>query len=790
MNRLLFAAALLASLEAAGQVSISGYVSDAETGERLIGAAVYDMSSGQGATTNAYGFYSLSVPGTGGPSRLQATYIGYAPMEWRAELSQDTRADFELVLRAPLEEVVVSADRKIEERVEMGVLEMPMSQIARLPMLGGETDLLKAMQLMAGVQAGSEGQSSMLVRGGSHDQNLILLDGVPLYSINHLGGFVSLFNPDAINSARLHKGGFPARYGGRLSSIMDVRMKDGNTRQRATSVTLGLISSKFQHEGPIRPDTASYMVSARRFMYDWISRPVSWLSNEGQATGYTFYDLNLKLNGRLTDSDRLFFSFYVGNDKLLSKKNGRGDESSDKMRNQAQWGNLMLATRWNHVFGNRFFANVTASHTRYANKSEFKFTSQEAGAPIESAYNFTSGISDWGVGTDFEWRASRLALLFGTSHVHHTFTPASSHVREVGSNLVDSSFNSQRYAAFENNFYVESQLDAGDRLGFNLGARASAYSIDGKLHANLAPRLLASYNAAGRFSLKASYGHMVQHVHLLPTAEAGISGDLWMPSTRDIPPQRSEQIALGIYKTVLEGQVELGIEAYSKRMHDLVAYKDGVGIATGSVGDWERQVETGGTGRARGLEFMVQKSQGRLNGWVAYTLSRSTRQFDGINSGKEFLATHDATHDFSIVAGFQWLERLHVSMTWVYTTGKAITMPNEVVPTVRLIPNPAGPGFVFESYAVRNFTERNHVRMEPFHRLDLALTYEKEKKGGSRVWSFSLYNAYNRQNPYFYYTTRDELRDPQGNGTGQYRLKTYQRSLFPIIPSVSYTMRF
>ncbi|MBI9069620.1 MAG: TonB-dependent receptor [Salinivirgaceae bacterium] len=783
---------LIASLYLSGSAqTIGGYIIDKETGEKLIGANVYDRISKNGTATNAYGYYSLYIDTTN--AILQISYIGYATEVFSHKLTKNT--SFQLKSNTSIQEVVVIGKKAIEQRNEMSVAEIPMKQLKTLPMLAGEVDIIKAMQLMPGIRSGNEGQSGMFVRGGSHDQNLMLLDDVPLYYINHLGGFVSVFNPDAINSLKMYKGGFPARYGGRLASIMDVRMKDGNLKKRQSNITFGMISSKFQTEGPIKKDTASYMISGRRFMYDLFSRPITWLINDKHSKGYTFYDLNAKFNYKFSDKNRLFLSLYMGNDNILSKKKTKENGEKEQMSNQTKWGNHLLALRWNHVFNQRFIGNITANYTNYRYASEFKFLSNYENESKESSYLFSSGISDFCIKSDFELFFKNYTIRFGSNQVFHTFSPNRTYLKQEGYVNIDQNFNTQTYQALENSIYLENDISVGQYLGFNIGVRALSYAALQKQYNNLEPRILINFNIPHLFSIKASYARMQQYVHLLIYSGAGLPGDLWMPTTKEVPPQKSELISLGIAKSMLNQQLELSVEAYYKKMNDLIDYQDGASLSGNNTKNWQQLIETGGKGYSKGIELLLQKKQGKINGWLAYTLSRSTRQFEHINKGREYIYTYDATHDFSITSNYYFKDNLYFSASWVYTSGRAITLPNQQYQTLRLMPNNTNPNEViaepeFELVKISTYNEKNNIRMHAYHRLDLGLTYIKQKKKTERIWCFSIYNAYNRQNAYYYYTTSVAVKDENGNDTDVSEKKTYQRSLFPFIPSVSYSINF
>ncbi|MFW6327281.1 MAG: TonB-dependent receptor [Bacteroidota bacterium] len=772
---------------------IHGYVTDTTSGEPLVGAHLLVKDNHSGTITNDFGYYilKLSKPGI---RELTISYIGYKNKEVKFKLTRDTTINFLLKPNYQQQEVRITASRPIEERNEQGLIQLPISRIEKIPMLAGETDIIKAVQMMPGVKSGAEGQSNMYVRGGSHDQNLILLDDIPLYNINHLGGFVSVFNTGAINHLKFYTGAFPARYGGRLSSIMDVRSKNGNLKKRTASITFGMVTSKLLFEGPIKKDTSSYMLSIRRFMYDLFSRPVTKLLNDGQSTGYTFYDINLRLNHKINQSNRLFFSFYMGDDAYTSQKKEKTKSTIDENKFKNNWGNLLISGKWNHVLGNNLFGDMNIYFSRYRYVSDFFFRSEEPERTHEIHYMVSSAIKDVGFKTDFEFHKSPdFNLKLGSVHVIHQYQPGVSELDQPDINFIDNTYNANKYIGIENAAYLEGEVTLRDALMLNTGMRGVHFIIDDKAYFNLEPRVSGSVAIPGLVAVNASFSRMHQYSHLLITSASGLPGDLWMPVTRNIPPQKADIISVGAVKSINKS-FELSIEAYSKKMSDLIDYKDGQWIQGNDIVDWESAIEKEGVGNSKGLEVLVQKNSGLLSGWVSYTLSRTTRQFNNINQGREYIYTYDATHDFASTVQYQMNKSLSISASWVYVTGRAITLPNIFYETQRLTTTDGNhlpvdnPGY--ETIHVSTYNEKNNIRMHPYHRLDLGLTYQKHKKNTKRIWNFSIYNVYNRQNPYYYFTARESKLDKSGNKTGEYDLKTYQRSLFPIIPSISYTMRF
>ncbi len=685
------------------------------------------------------------------------------------------------------EEVKVSA-YSIEEKAQMSTISIPMEQLKTLPVLAGEIDIVKAMQLLPGIKPGHEGTSAMYVRGGSHDQNLLLLDDVPLYNINHLGGFVSVFNPEAINSFTMYKGAFPARYGGRLSSVLDVRMKDGNMKKRHTQATLGMISCKLQTEGPIKRDTASYMISARRFMYDLISRPVSWLINDKRSSGYTFYDLNAKFNYKPTENDRLLLSFYSGDDKSFTKKTEKEGGGKTEMQNKAKWGNTLLALRWNRILRKDLFSNITANVTQYRYRSSFRYTdadekSHEEYFKIE--YNFYSKVNDFALKYDlsyFPFQNYNIRIRGG--HTAHHFTPSHTAIYQS-----DSHFNTDeltKYRSTEHMGYIENELSLWNVIKVNPGIRAVLYDAGGKTYKSADPRMLLSINLPRLFAVKASFCRVHQYTHMLTYSGQGLPSDIWLPVTESIPPQQSEIQAFGIAKSVAHA-LELSIEVYRKEMSKLISYKEGAALIGSSFERWDEIIETGGKGYSKGLELLLQKKEGRARGWIAYTLSESTRQFDNINGGKTYPYIYDVKHDFSISGNYDIKRNLTLSATWLYMTGRALDYPNTMYRTSQIDLWDVSENPEINQWSVASNPAKNSLRMHPYHRLDLGLSYSKQKKKSKRIINLSLYNAYNRANPYYYYMDRKETKDEYGQSSGQSEKVIIQRSLFMIMPAISYT---
>lgn len=764
--------------------TLSGIITDARSGEKLIGAYIYDSISQCGTTSNAFGFYAITLKEKEN-SALKISFVGYTSLTQTHYLNHDTIINFALNANpVQLDEFELNAQCSIEEKAEMSMVSIPMKQLKTMPMLAGELDIVKALQLLPGIKSGHEGQSTMYVRGGSHDQNLLLLDDVPLYNINHLGGFVSIFNPEAINSFKMYKGAFPARYGGRLSSVLDVRMKDGNMKERHMQATLGLISCKFQIEGPIKQDTASYLISARRFMYDLITKPVTWLSNDKMSSGYTFYDLNAKFNYKPSEKDRLLLSFYTGNDKFSANKKEREGYSKTTMQNNAQWGNTLLALRWNRILRGNLFANTTASYTQYRYHSMFEYENLEQKEEMfRTEYSFYSKINDLALKYDLNYYPlANYCIRVGGQHIHHDFSPNGTVTYQTGSDF--NADNIKRYISWENVAYIENELSIGKYIKANLGARAVVYCTADKTYNGLEPRGLLSINILHLFALKTSLSTMHQYAHMLSYSGQGLPTDIWLPVTKDIPPQRATVWSVGIAKS-LDYALELSIEVYQKQMNNLIDYKEGTGLMGNTFNNWNEIIETGGYGFSQGLEVLLQKQEGRINGWISYTLSESTRQFDNINDGVIYPYIYDTRHDFSITGNYELRKNLTLSATWLYMTGRAMNYPNTIYDVNVIDKWDVSETPEIQQWSIGVNPSRNSIRMHPYHRLDLGLSYRKCKKKSERIINLSIYNAYNKANPYYYYTDWKETTDNNGNTSSEKVI--IQRSIFMIMPSISYT---
>jgi len=760
--------------------TVNGYIKDSESGESLIGATIYDLNSQSGTVTNAFGFYSLTLADDS--IALRISYVGYNAQQKRLKIYSDVQLDFSLEPGALLDEVVVIGEESIEALPQMSTINVPMEQLKELPVLLGETDVLKTLQLLPGIQGGNEGTSGVYVRGGGPDQNLILIDGVPVYNASHLFGFFSVFNADAINNVSVVKGGFPARFGGRLSSVIDISMKEGNNQQFRGKASVGLISSKLTLEGPIKSENTSFIVSGRRTYIDLLTRPIIKASTDGDVTaGYFFEDLNAKINHRFSNADRLYLSFYGGKDKFYARDkyedSFNGVETKYDDEAGLKWGNFITAVRWNHLFSPKLFSNVTGTFSRY-NFDVFSNNSTERRGPsidenrLEEI-EYESGIKDFALKVDFDYLPGPAHnIKFGVMGIRHAFTPGVFAFRsDIES---DTTFGARKTLATEMSAYIEDDFSLTDKLRFNFGLHGSRFEVRGKEFYSLQPRISGRYLLNPTTSLKASYSEMRQFIQLLANSGIGLPTDLWVPATDQLEPQEAWQVAVGAAKTI--GPFEVSVEAYYKEMENLIEYREGATYFN-TDDDWEDKVAVG-RGDSYGVELLIQRKTGRLSGWVGYTLSKTTRQFDELNFGREFPYRYDRRHDLSVVSVYKLNDRINISGSWVYGTGNAVSLPESRFPRF-------GDGLFSSQFFgfggdLEYYPERNNYRMRAYHRLDLGVTMTKEKMRGLRTWALGVYNLYSRRNPFYL----DIATDSRGNQ------RFVQYSLFPIIPYITYSFEF
>ena len=759
---------------------LSGYITEKGSKELLIGATISAPKYKTGTITNAFGFYSLSLPADS--CEIIVTYIGFAPKAFKVDLSQSgNELNVEMIENKQLKEVTIKANKneeRLSQTTRMSVIEIPIQQIKEIPALLGEKDVLKVIQLLPGVQKPSEGNSGIYVRGGGPDQNLIILDDANVYNAFHLFGFFSLFNGDALKSIELTKGGFPARYGGRLSSVIDLRMKEGNKEKIKGEAGIGVLSSRLVLEGPIVKGKSSFIVSGRRTYFDLFLLPFQPADNK---SGYYFYDFNAKANYEFSNKNKLYVSGYWGRDKAYGYNNY---SSTEKNEYGIGWGNATATVRWNHLFTNKLFANASAVFTDY----DFTVIQKSNNFSL----NFSSGIRDYMLKYDIDYRPNNNHnIKAGLQSIYHLFTPSALVIDDKIANSNTNKVN--QIGAFENALYVEDDIKLGSKLRLNPGLRITHFATQQRNYINLEPRFNASYNINSTLAAKASFSYMNQYIHMLSNTGVGLPTDLWVPSSNNIKPQQSWQVAAGFAKDFIEKDFSVSLEGYYKKMDNIIAYKEGAsflgtsnntdGFSTANNYNWEQNI-TAGQGWSYGTELLVQKKVGKLTGWIGYTLSFTQWQFDELNFGKAFWARHDRRHDISVVAIYKIRKMTNdkngvtLSGTWVYGTGNAITLP--IAEFNAPVHNPGSIGTGSSFTQVSQYTGRNQFRMAAYHRMDVGIQLTRKMKHWIRTWEISIYNIYNRYNPYFYFISSDIA--------GNRSLK--QVTLFPLIPSISWNIKF
>ncbi len=750
---------LISSFEIKAQnITISGYIKDSQSGESLIGATVYNTNQKAGGVTNTYGFYSISLKQADSLG-LVISMIGYKAQLKKLSGRKSIVLNIELSDNSnELKEVFVSASRsdKNVSAAQMGVIDVPMRQLQTLPAIAGERDILKIIQLLPGVQAGQEGTTGFFVRGGNTDQNLVQLDGATIYNPNHLFGLFSTFNTNALKNVTLIKGGFPAQYGGRLSSILDVTMKDGNNQKSVVSGGIGLISGNLTIEGPLKKSKSSYIISARRTLADLLAKP--FLGN----TNYYFYDLNAKFNFWLSDKDRLFVSGFRGLDN--AKYTG-----ANSLNYGINFGNSTATMRWNHQYSPKIFSNTSLIVNDY----------HLSLSTVQNKYyaQIYSGIRDWNAKIDLEYYANKYNKIeAGVNYSYSTFYPATSSAKIPKSGVIKTIKPDSIPAQYTNllAIYANDEWIANNRLSINVGIRMPTFSKSGASYSFLEPRFNMKFSLNAESSLKLAYTKMNQFIHLVPSSTASLPTDIWISSSAKVKPQSSEQLAFGYFKNYSQNDYEVSVEAYYKTMQNQVLFKEGTQpLLTNDI----ESTLVFGKGESYGVEFFVKKNVGKLTGWASYTLSKTTQTFADLNFGNPFPFKYDRRHNLAIVGTYELNKKWTLSGNFVFASGGAFTMPTGRIPVFQ-------DGSLYDG-TYQDYSTRNNYRYNNYHRLDVSAIYNKPrilfKKKYDSEWVFGIYNLYSRQNPYFVYLTTDPItKVPVAK----------QVSLLPILPSIGYNFKF
>lgn len=763
----------------------TGYITDSKSGESVIGAYILDKTSGNTCVSNKFGYFSLNVNSK--KLSLRCSSVGYKLKFIDVNINSDTILNIELEPETyELKEVVVNG-KQLEDKLETGKVNIPISTIRSLPSLMGEPDVLKAYQLMPGVQVGNEANNGLYVRGGSPDQNLFLLDDIPLYNVNHLGGLFSVFDYSIIKNIDLYKGGFPARYGGRTSSVIDIRTKDGNMQKLDGEIGLGLLTSKVFLEGPIKKDKASFAASVRYSNLGIYSFLYNKFQGINYTEGYTFYDVSLKGNVKLSEFNRLYMSFFTGKDVIYYSQKENTTTNNSYQINSSQysninWGNLAGSFRWLHLLKNGYFNNITLALTKYNYnnivESKTKSTSSTEEQNILNEYTIKSSSNDIILKSDFEMPKEKIDIKLGGNIGFHSYIPSATFEKYLlnGVNQLAVNDTNQNLSAFDILLYTEMEYAIAKKISANAGLRTGFYYVDNTFFPVLEPRVILNYHFLPDYSLKASYSRMSQQIHLLSNSGAGLPTDIWVPSTKNIKPESSDQISASLAHSIRD-DYEFSVDMYVKYMHNLIDYKDGALVYSSSTG-WDEKVVNNGIGRAKGIEFLVRKKTGRLTGWVGYTLSSNTRQFKDINDGKPYPYIYEQRNNISVVGNYKFNDRWEVTTAWIYHTGNHITLPVERYTVYWEFYNGNSTPEPTDIYV---YSSKNGYKMPDYHRLDIGFFYTPQKYRNRNVrWSFNIYNAYNHQNAYYLYYKESS------DGT----LKLYQKTIFPILLNIGYIRSF
>ena len=773
---------LVKAVSAQKKFTISGYIKDVSSGETIIAANITITNENKGITSNSYGFFSITLPQK--TYKVSTSHIGYQSKIIDIDLQSDTVINIELLSSDALNAEVIVTATKRENNVkaaQLGRVTLPIEQIKSIPAFLGEVDLLKVVQLLPGVRNAGEGSAGIYVRGGGPDQNLIILDDAVVYNTGHLFGFFSIFNADAIKNVTLIKGGMPAQYGGRLSSVLDVSMKEGNNQKTQVEGGIGLIASRLSIQGPIKKDKASFIISGRRTYIDALTKPFIKKSSQFSGSSYYFYDLNAKINYKISEKNRIYLSGYFGRD-VFNFNNNR-----QSLNVYIPWGNATGTFRWNHVANKKLFVNTSLVYNDY----NFSFNGNQNNFKVRLA----SGIRDLTIKQDYDYYPSgKHKVKFGALYTYHKFTP--SVVSGQQDSIIFNPLNAQVKFANEMAVYVQDDWEISPKLNINAGLRYSNFTQIGKYkryntdefgnrtdsvvynkgeavksYGGPEPRLTMRYSLSATSSVKASASRNLQYIHLVSNSGTTLPTDIWVPSTLVVKPQKSWQYAAGYFKNFKQNSFETSVEVYYKSMANQIEYREG--YTPNSLNDTEEDF-TFGRGWSYGSEFFINKVKGRLTGWVGYTLSWTYRRFEALNQGNKFPAKYDRRNDMSIVALYEQNKRWKFGATFVYGTGNAATLPQRF--------------YLINGVLSQEYSNINQYRLPAYHRLDLSAIYSSRKNIYRKIkseWVFSIYNTYSRQNPYFIYF------DQSGNPLqGTLNVQAKQVSIFPIIPAVTWNFKF
>ena len=775
MKKLIFFFFLLILNQGFSQ-SISGFVKEKNTGESIAGITIREINTQKSAISNSYGYFSIQVDKF--PVQLQFTSVSF-----KKKILDISKFDNQTILVEmesddnQLEEITVKSKKEGQslDKIPLGVIAIPIQRLKAVPTLFGEADILKALTLTPGVSNANEGTTGILVRGGSPDQNLILIDETPVYNVSHLFGLVSVFNPEAIKNVTMYKAAFPARYGGRLSSVIDINSKEGNSKKRNTEIGVGLINSRFLWEGPIntkKQNATTFFIAARASNLSLILLPTyfSYLNkSDGQYFNYNLFDINAKINKQFDNKSQLFFSTYIGNDIWhVKSKEGEGIHSNSNLK----WGNITTSLRYIVPISPKLFFKSTAAYTQYHYGIGIK--NFDSGKKTDYLYSKTV-IQDGILKTSFEYFLNtNHEFVFGSDLVRHFYNPVKINTTYGFAN-VD---NSRTINASETGTYFESKNQLTPWFSVHSGLRFATFKVQDSAYHSLEPRLAVNIKLPYETSFKIGYSSMRQFIHLLTNNSAGLPNDLWVPATKNVPPQYSQQLAASLFKNLNEG-ISLSIDAYYKKYSNLIDYKNGKNYLTNSSESYENTIEKNGIGKSYGLEVFLDKNQGRFTAWIAYTLAWNYRKFEKINVGEWFAANFDRRHNLALMGNYKISDNSDFSANWIFQSGTPTNVP------IASFKSP-----LFDSdFPIFAYGERNSFRMPAYHRLDFSFNFKAETyRGNQRIWTVGVYNAYNQKNP-FYLDVRWGIQSTKPNVINGWDNKLVKRSVIPFLPFVNYTLK-
>ncbi len=787
---------LFANILTSQTVVVSGYIFNNKNKETLPGAVIINKSTNETTSTNDFGYYSLKIP-SNTEIELEIRYIGFKTTQIKIMTNNNIEKNIYLEEGIELEAVYVTSSHL----KDLSIFELSSKQIKLIPSLAGEKDILKAFQFMPGVQFGSEGTSNLIVRGGSPDQNMIMLDDVPLYYVNHLGSFVSVFDVNAIKNVKLYKGEFPAKYGGRLSSVVNIKLKDGDMNKHQSEINIGLISTKLSLNGPIIKDKMSYLFTIRRCNIDLATRILDQINSTGSQGGYTFYDVNFKLTYKLSKNNNLQLFAYNGRDKHYvimsdSDKDPTLTNSNQKFYGKInnRWGNNAAGLKWTHKFNKAFsLFNIGVTNYYYQTQRYAETTKKESGDLIETGIsNFSNQVTSYFAKENLDFYISNSTNLNIGSYLYkHNFNPGNLfyEYEEINVNKITIENNQKELNPLETGAYIELSQKMLNKINVSAGMHFSAFFTNDTMFYSYQPRLKTNIEISDDLNLKFAYSKGMQYIHLLTMSTSLVPADIWVPATKKALPSKVDLFSTGFSKKINSNKFLFGFDIFYKKLNDLIDLIPFAEVEDNfDDEDWQTQIATNGKGNIYGCEIMLSKNTGKTTGWIAYTLMKNTRNYNKINDGKDFPYFYDRRHYFTLLANHEFNNKITVSANFVLATGTPITISTQkqnIENTIYAtsVYNTTNYKYFYNFYfndKEVNYTGLNNYRLPVYHRLDISIDFKKQTKKYFRTWSISIYNVYNRQNPYFLYFERDKYN----------KLKLYKFTLFPIIPSVSYSLKF